>query len=71
MTATFTKLARYMKEEKTNQFVAGRTTKHNIPDMIMKGMSIMLTDVISGTLTTDEEGGSAMGIEDDDDLDDL
>jgi hypothetical protein len=78
MAATFLKLAQYMRKQKTNEYVAARATQHNIPDIITKGMSIYLKETLEETLTTEDDDGetgiaseSAMGIEDNDDLEGL
>lgn len=33
----------YMKKEKTNEYVAGRTTKYSIPNAMGKGMYTVMT----------------------------
>jgi hypothetical protein len=33
----------YMKKEKTNESVAGRKTKYSIPDVMGKGMHVVMT----------------------------
>ena len=73
-----------MKKHKTNEYVAGHTTQHNIPDIMTKGMSVYLKDsseeTSEETRTTDDNNidageknilESRLGIEDGDDLDGL
>jgi hypothetical protein len=77
MTATLSKHAQYTKKQKTNEYVAGRTTQHNIPEAITKGMSLYLKETLEETLTgtMDDDGevgiASVMGIEEGDDLEGL
>ena len=56
MIATFSRLAVYMKKNKTNEFIHGQTANYNVPDAISKGMNIMIMEELSGGgLTTEEE----------------
>lgn len=65
---TLEKLQNYMRQEKANEFVPGRTTKNSIPDVMGKGMYI--------AMTTQRAAGSKVPGEDEDewanfDLDEL
>ncbi|KIL54407.1 hypothetical protein M378DRAFT_92369 [Amanita muscaria Koide BX008] len=64
MTATFMKLAVYMKKENTNKFMRGRKTNYNIPDAISKGMNTMVTEGRGETALTTEEEEDWQGLDD-------
>lgn len=43
MQKTFSKLGEYMRKERANSYVAGRTSMYSTPDVMGKGMHIMMT----------------------------
>lgn len=42
MTITFKKLTTYMEREKANVFVANRDSRYSVPDMMEKGIDILM-----------------------------
>jgi hypothetical protein len=63
----------YMKKEKTNEYVAGRKTKYSIPDVMCKGMHIVMTTSrrVAGTESVDPlaDDDEWAGLDDEMDID--
>jgi len=68
MKLTFKRLGAYMQEHKTNIHIPGRTTKYAIPDVMGKGMHIMMTPKLS-TEIPDGADDKAEAEADDDQMD--
>lgn len=76
MKLTFERLGAYMQKHEANIHKPGRTTKYTIPDVMGKGMHIMMTPKLStsipdGANVEDEDWGlpNEMEVEDDGSLD--
>ena len=61
----------YMKKEKTNKFVAGQKTKYSIPDVMGKGMHIIMTTTcrVAVTESVDTDDDEWAGLDDEMDFD--
>ena len=63
MKLTFKRLGAYMQKHQANIHKPGRTTKYIIPDIMGKGMHIMMTTKLSMESTDNEDDVGRMDIE--------
>lgn len=71
MKGTFAKLSEYMRKERSNEFIPGRTAKHEVQDMMAEGMKKALAGMVdmSGTDNSEDIEGLEIEVEDDGSLD--
>ncbi|KAF8220700.1 hypothetical protein L208DRAFT_1332311, partial [Tricholoma matsutake] len=69
MKLTFKRLGTYMQKHEANIYKPGRTTNYTIPDVMSKGMHVMMTPKLSmgipdGADVEDEDNANQMDVED-------